>query len=105
MGKATMSRDHVMRMNLRVQHRVGADDLARLIAKAAANEVDWREEFPLNPSATWILAKARDTLWHYGAASGDYWADDLTDDDRDEIEAWAVPAINGAFPELGIAEI
>lgn len=102
MAKVTMSRDGKKRMNLRVEHRVGKDDLTRFLCLAASKVMDWQEEFPENPSATWILDKVRDSLWHYGRAGADYWSDDVPEDEVDEIEAWAGPAVNGAFPELEV---
>ena len=100
MPKTTRSKDGKRRMNLRVEHRLGRDELVNLLCAAAVKEGDWTEDFPERPSVAWVLGQARRLLWHSGSDAYDYWRDDIYDDDADEIEAWATEAVDRAFPEL-----
>lgn len=98
MSRVTMSKDGVPRMTVRVEHRLGHDDLVRNLCLVAAREPDGLEELPINPSPSWVMREVKTVLRMDGSQAADYWQDDMAD--PDEIEAWARSAVSGAFPDL-----
>lgn len=92
----TMSKDGVARFNMRVNHRIGRDDLIRFLAF----DQRYEETFDSYTSQRAVLDTVRFTLLTSGSEAADYWRDGVTEEDADAVEAWATETVDRLFPEL-----
>lgn len=91
--RATRSRDGRFRFTLRVDHRIGREDLVDVLAYAKT-----RDETPESLTRESLVTLTRETYRH-SAESAAWWRDDA-DEDADEIEQWAEDVVDDLFPEL-----
>lgn len=95
--KVTNSQDGVRRATIRVEYRVGFEDLVRLMCHFATREYPEADERPERLSRDFILDKARESLRSQGSDGPDYWSDNITEDQAEGIEEWARGVVRAAF--------
>ncbi|MFI5942168.1 hypothetical protein ACIBCB_18185 [Streptomyces uncialis] len=97
--KATLSRDGLMRVDLRISCRLGLPELALALA-ASQSWMDEDDELPPRLSRTAIVTSVKAYLLNRGRDSLDGWADEMDEDRRSAIQSWATSTVTTAFPEL-----
>lgn len=93
----TMSKDDRKRVDLRVTHRLDADDFA--LALCYSRQSDDLDELP-DLSAKEILAEVRTILRYHGREFVIGWSDDLEPEEANTIRNWATLLVRRRFPEF-----
>lgn len=96
----TKSVDGKLRANLRLEIRVGLDELSTVLCyKFRGEDVDTLDE---GISRANILRMAREESIAHGRESIGFWADGVDDpDDVERLYKWATSVVLRAFPEFG----
>ncbi len=95
--KATMSKDGIKRVNLRVTHRLSADDFANMLCLEHENH-ELGDDLP-QYTRPLILDMVRHQLT-FNPDGRNWWRDNPDEDCADELWAWASDLIRNRFPEL-----
>ena len=94
----TNSRDGVHRGNLRVEYRLGRDDLINALCADYSSTSDL-ELLPDHMSRDDIIRSVKVQYYRKGTESVDYWSDDVDEDDEERLREWAAERVDYAFPE------
>ena len=97
--KATVSRDGKKRFDLRITHRVGADDIAVILCyRHREDGEDGVDRLPEYSRAA-ILELVRDQL-QLDADAPKWWQDGVEEEWIGEVWEWADALVRRRFPEL-----
>lgn len=97
--RVTKSLDGVMRVNRRVTHRIGAQDIEGLLCYQAKDDPDSDIEDLPDLTKTQILKIVDEGLLR-NAEARHWWWNELDDDDTEALRKWASDLVRRRFPEF-----
>lgn len=98
--RMTRSKDGRLRATVRVEHRVGLEDIVNLVCWSHRTWDDESTIDELKLSRSSVEQTVREGL-KYHAESADYWRDDVPDEIADELEQKVTDEVLRLYPELG----